>query len=167
MGNGQGMEANNSSGGVDQTDVLLGTALHKEIRDFAALKWPEEACGLLIAAIETPNRVDRVVFAQNVAEDPLITFEIDPRTLIDTHRTARHKGERVVGCFHSHPNGKALPSTTDRARADEHGFLWLIIATEHDRAGDSAMYRIIHQSTGDDVEQSELRYFRRCKIHPS
>ena len=164
MGNGQGTEANRPSGGVDQAGVVLGDALHKEICDFAALSWPKEVCGLLIAATDTPNLIERVVFARNVAEDPLITFEIDPQTLIDAHRTARQKGERVVGCFHSHPNGKALPSTTDRARADENGFLWLIIATENNRAGDSGLYRIIHQSTGDDTEQSELRYFRRCKI---
>jgi proteasome lid subunit RPN8/RPN11 len=164
MANGQGIANNNSSGGDDQTHIALGKALLKEIRDFAAVKWPEEACGLLIAAIDTPNRIDRVVFARNVAEDPLTTFEIDPQTLIDAHRTARQKRERVVGCFHSHPNGKALPSPTDRARADENGFLWLIIATEHNRAGDSGLYRIIHQSTADAAEQSELRYFRRCQI---
>jgi len=166
MGNGQGREANKSGGGIDQTDVVLGTTLHEEIRDFAALKWPEEACGLLIAAIDTPNRIDRVVVARNVAEDPLTTFEIDPQTLIETHRTARQKGARVVGCFHSHPNGKALPSTTDRARADQNGFLWLIIATEDNHAGESGLYRIIHQSSGEDADSSELRYFRRCNILP-
>lgn len=164
MANGQGMANNRASVRDDHTHIVLDAALHEEIRDFCALEWPEEACGLLIAATDTPNRIDRVIFARNVAENPQTMFEIDPQTLIDTHRTARQKGERVVGCFHSHPNGKALPSPADRARADEHGFLWLIIATEHNRAGDSGLYRIMHQSINDGAERSELRYFRRCQI---
>jgi proteasome lid subunit RPN8/RPN11 len=155
---------NNSSGSDDQTHISLTDALHEEIRDFCALQWPEEACGLLVATLDTPSRIKRVVFAKNVAEEPLTTFEIDPQTLIDCHRTAREKGERVVGCFHSHPNGKALPSPTDRARADENGFLWLVIATEHNRAAESGLYRIIHPDAGDNADHPELRYFRRCQI---
>ncbi|NIY74555.1 M67 family metallopeptidase [Thalassospira sp. HF15] len=159
------MTSDRPTGGQDQTQIALANALRDEIHDFCALQWPQEACGLLIAAIDTPNKIRRVVFARNVAEDPLTTFEIDPQTLIECHRTARHKGERVVGCFHSHPNGKALPSPTDRARADENGFLWLVIATEHNGAVDSRMYRIIHQHTDDaNAENTELRYFRRCQI---
>lgn len=164
MGNGQGIASDRTTGEDDHTCIVFTNALHEEVRDLCALQWPEEACGLLIAAKDTPNRIERVVFAKNVAEEPLTTFEIDPQTLIDCHRTARQKGERVVGCFHSHPNGKALPSPTDRTRADENGFLWLIIATEHNRAGDSGLYRIIHQTTTDAPAQSQLRYFRRCQI---
>ena len=145
MGNGQGIASDRTTGEDDQTCVVFTNALHEEVRDLCALQWPEEACGLLIAATDTPNRIERVVFAKNVAEEPHTTFEIDPKTLIDCHRTA-------------------LPSPTDRARADENGFLWLIIATEHNRAGDSGLYRIIHQTTTDAAAQSELRYFRRCQI---
>lgn len=165
MGDGQGMARNRHAGGEDQNHVVLANVLRNEIHDFCAVQWPLEACGLLTAPMDAPNKIGRVVFARNVAEDPLTTFEIDPQTLIDCHRSARNKGERVVGCFHSHPNGKALPSPTDRARADENGFLWLIIATNHNGAVDSGMYRIIHQHVDDDTaEYSELRYFRRCKI---
>ncbi|MBC06929.1 M67 family metallopeptidase [Thalassospira sp.] len=158
------MTSDKALGAEDETHIALANALHEEIRDFCALHWPQEACGLLIASIDSPNRIERVVFAKNVAKDPLVSFEIDPQTLIDCHRNARQKGERVVGCFHSHPNGKALPSPTDRARADENGFLWLVIATEHNRAAESGMYRIIHPDAGDNTDHPELRYFRRCQI---
>lgn len=167
MGNrqGPGRDGNAASDNGDGNHVIVTPQMLAEIHDFAALQWPEEACGLLIAARQTPHRITRAVFALNVAEHPLTTFEIDPQTLIDTHRAARERGEVVVGCFHSHPNGKALPSTTDRERADENGFLWLVIATDHKSALSSRMYRIIHQKTeGVANGAGEMRYFRRCQI---
>jgi proteasome lid subunit RPN8/RPN11 len=151
-------------GQADHTHIAISGELHDEIRDFAALQWPEECCGLLVAANTRPNEIKRVVFARNVATEPLKTFEIDPQTLIDTHRSAREKGETVVGCFHSHPNGHVLPSTRDRARADEDGFLWMIIATDHNGAGESGLFRIIHQGDQTASNNMVVRYFRRCQI---
>lgn len=158
------MTSDNSAACEDQSCVFLSRALHQEIRDFSALAWPEEACGLLVAPKNARNHITRVVFAQNIAPDPLTTFEIAPQTLFDAHRDARQKGETVVGCFHSHPNGKALPSPTDRARAEEAGFLWLVIATQHDGAGESKIYRIIHQAVDDGEPHAGIRYFRRCQV---
>lgn len=164
MANGQGVSNEKHANGTADNAVMLSARLHDEIRDLAALQWPEECCGLLIADQGSPNRIHRVVAARNVATDPLKTFEIDPQTLIDSYRTARQDGELVVGCFHSHPNGNALPSNRDRARADENGFLWMIVATDHTGALASGMYRIIHQGDQANVEDKMVRYFRRCKV---
>lgn len=144
--------------------VCLSARLHQEIRDLSARHWPEECCGLLLAARSHPNRIVRVVPARNVADDPRNAFEIDPQTLIDTHRAVRQSEEIVAGCFHSHPNGKVLPSTTDRNRADEHGFLWLIVACDHTGVLKSGMYRAIHQSKIADGEVENIRYFHRCEL---
>lgn len=148
----------------NQNRVYFSARLHGEIRDLCALHWPEETCGLLIASNAVPDRIQRVVVARNVADEPQKTFEIDPQTLIDTHRTVRETGEEIVGCFHSHPNGNALPSNTDRDRADEHAFLWLIIATNHTGALASGMYRIMHQKMIDADSGENIRYFQRCKL---
>jgi proteasome lid subunit RPN8/RPN11 len=40
----------------------------------------------------------------------------------------RGKDTRIIGCFHSHPDGVAEPSATDRADAYEADFLYLIAA---------------------------------------
>ncbi len=164
MGDGQGVQDKDGKATLDQASVYLSARLHQEIRDLSALQWPEECCGLLIASQNTPNRIHRVVVARNVAKDPLKTFEIDPQTLIDTYRTVRDSSETVVGCFHSHPNGNVLPSNSDRARADEDGFLWLIIATGHNGALKSGMYRAQQQTAQGDEDDESLRYFRRCKL---
>lgn len=106
--------------------VIASTAL-ATIVDHAAAAWPDEACGVLIGDRGFGGIVDAVP-ARNVAADPARAFEIDPPTLIAVHRAARAGAGAVVGWYHSHPNGVGAPSTTDAARADPDGRLWLIAA---------------------------------------
>jgi len=82
-----------------------------------------EICGLLFG---TSERIDRVAVADNVADCPQDTFEIDPRALFAALRAERAGGDRLIGHYHSHPNGSAEPSPRDLAAA-EPGKLWLIL----------------------------------------
>ena len=85
----------------------------------------DECCGLLLGA---PGRITALVPARNAAADPARSFEIEPATLLRTHREARGRGEQVIGHYHSHPNGRPEPSLRDAARAVGNGEIWLIIA---------------------------------------
>jgi proteasome lid subunit RPN8/RPN11 len=84
-----------------------------------------ECCGLLLGR---PGHIAAAVPARNVAADPQRSFEIDPATLLRTHREARAMGQQVIGHYHSHPNGVPAPSLRDAARASDNGQIWLIIA---------------------------------------
>jgi proteasome lid subunit RPN8/RPN11 len=53
-------------------------------------------------------------------------FELDPQDQFDALRAARARGHAIIGCYHSHPGGRARPSATDLAGAGEEDFLWLI-----------------------------------------
>lgn len=86
---------------------------------------PYEACGLLLGA---GRHVRTAIPCANVADDPARHFEIAPASLIAAHRAARAGGPQVVGYFHSHPNGLARPSATDRASAAGDGRVWAIVA---------------------------------------
>jgi proteasome lid subunit RPN8/RPN11 len=89
--------------------------------------YPLECCGLLEGS-ETPIgwRVDVVHEAANLAETPSRRFLIDPKLQFHLLRSLRGSGRRIIGCFHSHPGGEAMPSEEDRRQARETGFLWLI-----------------------------------------
>ena len=90
----------------------------------AAGKSPDrEICGLLFG---TDARVDRIEPVENVAGRPQDTFEIDPRVLFAALRAERTGGGKLIGHYHSHPNGSAEPSARDLAAA-EPGKYWLII----------------------------------------
>lgn len=104
--------------------VRISRVLLDAIISRAAASPALEVCGLLLGQGETVERIDH---CDNVAVDPHIGFEVDPGALIAAHRAARTGGPRLLGHYHSHPNGIAVPSDRDRAAA-EPGRLWIIVA---------------------------------------
>lgn len=96
---------------------------------------PELLARLLAEAAASPDReICGLLFddgtaqpATNVAPNPATTFEIDPAALFAAHRAQRSGGPRLIGPYHSHPSGQAVPSACDAAAA-EPGSLWLILA---------------------------------------
>ncbi|MFN2098682.1 Mov34/MPN/PAD-1 family protein [Altererythrobacter sp. MF3-039] len=86
---------------------------------------PRECCGILLGEC---TRITAITPAANVHPNPETQFEIDPQALVDAHRDARSGGPQVAGYYHSHPNGLAEPSSTDREQATRDGSIWAIIA---------------------------------------
>ena len=74
--------------------------------------------------------IDSVQVTDNVAENPEWHFEIDPKALFAALRGERAGGPKLVGYWHSHPSGDAMPSATDAAMAAPDGKLWLIVGGE-------------------------------------
>jgi len=95
---------------------------------------PLEACGLLLGQ---GARVEAFIEARNVHQTPQTHFEIDPLALIAVHKAARSGGPKVVGYFHSHPQGPAAPSATDQSMATSDGAIWAI----HGQADDGRALR--------------------------
>lgn len=102
------------------TSGVIATLLEEATRAH-----PDECCGLLLGA---GGRIEQAVPAANVHPTPQRHFEIDPAALIAAHRAARSGGAQVLGYYHSHPNGRAGPSDTDRAEASRDGRIWAIVA---------------------------------------
>ena len=88
---------------------------------------PRECCGIMLGE---GGRITAIAPATNVHPQPETHFEIEPQALIDAHRAARSGGPEVIGYYHSHPVGEAVPSVTDRAMAAGDGHVWAIIAGE-------------------------------------
>jgi desampylase len=95
----------------------------------AARAYPAECCGL-IEGIPAKDgwRVAAVHEAKNIADDARRRFLIDPQAQFDLLRRLRGSGRQLIGCFHSHPDGRAEPSATDHMHAYESNFLYLIAA---------------------------------------
>lgn len=86
-----------------------------------------EVCGLLLGAGAV---VADIRPAANVAAQPETRFEIDPAVLIAAHRDARAGGLQVIGCYHSHPGGRAQPSAEDARLASPDGQYWIILGAD-------------------------------------
>ena len=104
-------------------DLRVARSVIEDIRGHAAAALPHECCGILLGQ---QGEVVRAVPTVNIAPEPMTHFEIDSQALIDAHRFDRSGGQQVVGYYHSHPNGLAEPSETDRAQASRDGRVWAI-----------------------------------------
>jgi proteasome lid subunit RPN8/RPN11 len=103
--------------------VRIARCVVELIQRAAAEAAPHEACGLLFGSEEAISHAE---IATNVAELPERRFEIDPAALFAALRAERACGPAIVGYWHSHPSGDAMPSVTDTAMAAPDGKLWLI-----------------------------------------
>ena len=87
---------------------------------------PVECCGMLIGSSAS---IDEAMRAKNIAESPS-RFLIDPKDHIDARRSARGRGLKVLGFYHSHPRVPAEPSATDIAEAAYPEAVHLIVSLE-------------------------------------
>jgi proteasome lid subunit RPN8/RPN11 len=91
---------------------------------------PLECCGLLIGQ---PWLIDRAVPAANLKRSAT-SYLIEPADHFAAIRAARSEGQAVIGGYHSHPRGPAIPSETDLRESAGADFLY-VIACPADRGG--------------------------------
>ncbi|HVR90814.1 MAG TPA: M67 family metallopeptidase [Novosphingobium sp.] len=105
---------------IEVTSGAIATLLAEALR-----AGNEECCGLLLGH----EKIELARPAANVAADRLRHFEIDPAALFFAHRAERAGEAKLLGYYHSHPSGEAVPSATDRASASGDGRIWAIVAS--------------------------------------
>lgn len=71
---------------------------------------PDEACGLL--AGKGP-RVLQIIPTANIAADPTTRYVMSPTALARHLPQLEAEGFSLLGFYHSHPDGEAIPSETD------------------------------------------------------
>jgi len=98
------------------SQVVVSGPVRDALLAHAARAYPDESCGLLIGRIEGEEVViTRSVPCPNQAPpaERHHRFSIDPRAVINVRRTLRGSPESVIGFYHSHTNGRAVPSALD------------------------------------------------------
>ena len=126
--------------------LSLAQTLRDQLRTAAEAAYPEECCGLIIGrqvpppAGKGPPRyaATRLVAAANLHAEPRIAFELDPATHFRVLRELRHAAgeataECLLGHYHSHPEGPAVPSARDRRQVTEPEKIWVIIGLAQGR----------------------------------
>jgi proteasome lid subunit RPN8/RPN11 len=75
---------------------------------------PEECCGVLLGQRRGEHGlVDEVISTGNRGDRPTRTYEIDVADLLRAAKRARRRGRRIIGFYHSHPDGTPTPSALD------------------------------------------------------
>ncbi len=128
---------------MTQRGLHISRACLSRIEACAKSGLPRESCGIILGAQTDDGwRASGIEESRNVApQDRTDRFEIDPALLLSTQKAARVGGPRMIGVYHSHPNGAAEPSQTDMAAAWQTGMVWLITAVNDARAETRAYLR--------------------------
>ena len=124
--------------------VRLSREQLQAIERAAEAAYPEEACGLLVGCTAPGEsyRVSAVEESVNVADPPRTRrFEVDPKLRLRLERELRESPDSVIGVYHSHPDGSAEPSETDRSMIFEPDMVWLITVVAAGRAGATTGWR--------------------------
>lgn len=115
-----------------------------KIESHAERCYPEECCGLLLGVQireldgSVHWQVQAIQETQNcwgdIDEFPETDpgagkhnrFAIDPRILLAVQKADRDREIQLIGIYHSHPNGVAVPSEFDRAIAWPDYVYWIV-----------------------------------------
>jgi proteasome lid subunit RPN8/RPN11 len=109
--------------------MLVAPEALRQVVEAAEAAYPGECCGLLVGR-QAPNGVVEVARAHpaaNLGRQPN-RFEIDPRLWVDLARALGKGPTKVVGLYHSHPDGPAQPSAVDLAAAWGEELVWVIVS---------------------------------------
>lgn len=97
------------------TDGLrLGPGVQAALERHALERAPEECCGALLGR---EGEVLRALPLENDAPDRRRAFRLSAREYLRAEREADAAGLRLLGFYHSHPAGPAVPSPADAASA--------------------------------------------------
>jgi proteasome lid subunit RPN8/RPN11/GNAT superfamily N-acetyltransferase len=152
----------------------MSEALRDRIRRAAVEAHPLECCGLLVGMGEAVITVLDVIPTPNVADHPERAFAVDPQRQFEALRATREDGARIVGHYHSHPNGVAMPSVHDLDMAHDPNAVWVIVTASDLRGfrcpGDGAFVEIplLRIETGYTVNvlarclEMQTRYYARA-----
>ena len=127
----------------------------------AESEYPCEACGLLLGRrLHDRVLISKVVPSPNIADQPRHNFEIDPGLRLRIQKANREGGNRIVGHYHTHPDGEAAPSATDRSRIYETDLIWLIGSVHKGRFSDLAAF--VPSIQGEGFDKVSLNWAGDC-----
>jgi proteasome lid subunit RPN8/RPN11 len=119
---------------------VLPETLRAQLAAEARTAFPRECCGLIAGEKQGDVAVANALHATRNLAVERDRFEIDPTEQFRLLRALRGTGRDIIGCYHSHPNGRPEPSPRDLEGAGEEDFVWLIAALAADAAVEIAAF---------------------------
>jgi proteasome lid subunit RPN8/RPN11 len=115
--------------------LRLSASLVEEIRREGERAYPAECCGVLAGYPGEVKEVLKLVPMTNRRTDDPHRYLIAPEDLRRIEAELRSSGLEVLGCYHSHPDHPAAPSTFDTEQAWP-WYSYIIVRVDHARAAD-------------------------------
>ncbi len=111
--------------------ILVNQRVIRGIKYSANLTYPNECCGFLSGKkIKELCSIDKYHPCDNISQLPKKEFKIDPVYHIKLQKKLRNLGKKIIGVYHSHPNGSLELSKKDIDYFGDSDLLWFIIALD-------------------------------------
>ena len=127
-----------------------------EMRRAATAAYWDECCGLLIGVGGDVVSVLDIRPSANLAADRSKGFAVDPQTQFDVLREVRGTSFRIIGHYHSHPNGLSRPSVHDIEMAYDPSAVWVIVPVEAGRAAAPRAFLLNRRGGYSEIQVSVL-----------
>ena len=146
------------SRGVRMTGLRIPRRLLDDLDGHALSSYPEECCGAFLGRPESGHAAGS---GRSALSGPRGMCIRDPerrdipslrRSYSGYTSSARQQGKEVLGYYHSHPDGVAVPSARDHAEAAS-GVSYLIVAVSDREVLERRSWRLRDDSSGFDEER--------------
>ena len=108
--------------------VKISTKTNNELVDISEKGFPYEVCGFLLGELKYGGKesdgmdnqfhIKEILVCENInKETPEIRFEMKEGEYQQAEYTAKERGLRIIGIYHSHPNHQSYASPTDNLYA--------------------------------------------------
>ena len=119
--------------------MRIPTPIYEAMVAHSQFELPNEACGLLAADASGELRMS---YCLTNADSSSVSYTIEPIEQFRAMQHAERNGWEVVGVFHSHPHGPAVPSGVDRRLALDPDWVYVVVGPADARSPDVRAYRI-------------------------
>jgi proteasome lid subunit RPN8/RPN11 len=132
----------------------------KQLFGAAASAWPSEICGLLRGYRDAQRNIVTGLYWFANRSTKSGRFRGDPIAVLRAELDARHRGEAILGVFHSHPGPDLRPSAVDLEIALAGygpGHSWLLVAAPPATAPLARSWRPVVSPPGFFIERIQSR----------
>jgi proteasome lid subunit RPN8/RPN11 len=108
---------------------IILTELQKQIlSNHADSERPNESCAILFGTeTDGKSKVEKVFLTKNIDQSP-VNFTISAEQRLEADKMEKELQLKIIGIFHSHPDSKAYPSSTDKKFMDLNPGVWVIFS---------------------------------------
>jgi proteasome lid subunit RPN8/RPN11 len=131
-------------------EVIVSAALENDLTTVASQRLPYETCGIIYGSEDNGTvTADGFELVRNVSPTPDIAFAFHPADWIEAYFRAQKNQRVIVGLFHSHPLGSAVPSLSDSQGYIPWCTYWIVSLSHGDHG--IAVYRLNSHNHWDQL----------------
>lgn len=120
------MDGRNCECRITLQKIIISKFQKKILTDHTSKEEPNESCAILYGTSHNNEHiVKKIWLTENIDSSP-IEFTLSPEQTMEMYQKEKEMNLDIVGIFHSHPNGEAYPSNTDKKFMKNNPYIWVI-----------------------------------------